>query len=119
MASLTARHENMQNTARELVDRCPHFGAVLQNRYFIDQDRRIQFWRVNGKICLYMQGRIARLPAEIPEPEPGMQLRRYYELSELENLEEAVKFLQAWLVEGREVDDLPFPGRYRKRYGIA
>jgi hypothetical protein len=62
-----------------------------------------------------MQGAISVLPSSLRES-AGAFRGGWSEAGAFEDMEQAFELVKAWLLDGREVDDLP--GRSVRRYGI-
>jgi hypothetical protein len=62
-----------------------------------------------------MQGSISVLPRNLKESASAFR-GAWSEAGTFENMEEAFELVKAWLLDWKEVDDLP--GRSVRRYGI-
>jgi hypothetical protein len=115
--------ENQRATAQELIAFGRKHGLDLEplhNESFFDGDRRwVFFWRKRaelpctgradepeGTLHYNMQGDIAVLPAFLKGSERAFQ-GGWSEAGTFDNLEQAFELLKAWLIDRKEVDDLP------------
>lgn len=123
---------NERATAQELLSVAQQKGIDLQSIYkdFVFQKgpRWIFVWRkldpvpasgradeTEGTLRYNMQGSIAVLPKALKRSASAFQ-GAWRETGAFESLEQAVDFLKAWLLDGKEVDDLP--SRCVRSYGI-
>ena len=124
--------ENERRTAQELVSHAQLQGidlVPLCNDSIFDKDNRwIFLWRKldglpctgpanekDGTLHYNMQGTIAVLPRELKDSASAFQ-GMWSESGTVENIEEALELLKAWLLNRKEVDDLPC--RFVKRHGF-
>ena len=63
-----------------------------------------------------LQGKIETVP-QVYQASAGAFRGMWDEAGTVADLEEAFEFLKAWLIDGKEVDDLP--KRYARREGIG
>jgi hypothetical protein len=89
-----------------------------QHAAFIHAGRYVAFWRKtkDGVIYYSAQGPIEVLPEEFKMSASAFR-GMWHEAGFLGDLERAFAFLRAWILDGKEVDELPERGR--TRYGIG
>lgn len=80
--------------------------------------RMIFVWRVDSGIAYNMQGRILALPQVFTGSASAFN-GMWSESGVLPDLDRTLEFVVAWLVDAREVDELPIPQHHRKRWGIG
>jgi hypothetical protein len=118
-------------TAQELVAYAQRQGVDLEslrNDFTLQRDRRwIDVWRKDslpgtgpaheplGTLHYNMQGAISVLPSSLRGSASAFQ-GAWSEAGTFENMEEAFELVKAWLLDWKEVDDLP--SRSVRRYGI-
>jgi uncharacterized protein YodC (DUF2158 family) len=108
-------------TALELLAMARERGIDLDslcNHYaFSGEKRYVSFWRKtkNGAVYYNLQGSIAVLPAVLKGSESAFR-GAWSEAGCLEDIDQAFALLKAWLLELREVDELPM--RYITRCQI-
>jgi hypothetical protein len=118
-------------TAQELVALARQQGTDLEplcKDFTFQKDRRwIGVWRKDsfagtgpadeplGTLHYNMQGTISVLPSSLKGSAGAFQ-RAWTEAGTFECLEQALALVKAWLIEMKEVDDLP--QRRVRRYGI-
>jgi hypothetical protein len=106
--------------ARELISLAQQQGVDLASLYnsgtFLHDGRIIWFWRKNDVIHYSLQGRISVLPQRYKASASAFR-GMWDEAGTLTDLETAFEFLKAWLIDSKEVDDLP--QRYVRREGIG
>lgn len=123
--------ENLQATAQELVSFAQEQGVDLEpfcRAGHFQKDRRwIFLWRKDelpssgrpdeeeGTLHYNMQGPIDVLPSVLKNSADAFQ-GAWTEAGTFGNLEQALLFVKAWVLERKEVDDLP--DRCVRRYGI-
>ena len=124
--------DNSRAVALELVSIAQKQGIDLEpfrkDDIFIKGDRRwIWFWRKDsmpgtgpaheplGTLHYNMQGTISVVPYKLKESASAFR-GAWSEAGTFENLEQAFELLIAWLIDWKEVDDLP--DRSVRRYGI-
>jgi hypothetical protein len=123
--------DSFRATAKELVSLAREQGIDLEpyrKDFTFQKDRRwIDVWRKNslpgtgpaheplGTLHYNMQGGISVLPSLLRGSESAFQ-GAWSEAGRFENLEQALDLLRAWLIDRKEVDDLPM--RSMNRYGI-
>lgn len=125
--------DNERATAQELVSHAQQHGVdpeTLRNDSVFQKDQRwIVFWRKQdglpcsgpakereGTLHYNLQGAIDRLPTTLQESASAFQ-GAWTEAGTLENLEEALALATAWLLDGKQVDDLPPRGVRRSGIG--
>jgi len=123
--------ENFRAVARELVSGAQRQGIDLEpfrNDFAFVTDRRfIVLWRkdeqpysgpVNEKIGTLqynMQGTIDVVPHVMKESASAFR-GSWFERGTFESIEQAAELVKAWLIDGKEVDNLP--ARRVRAYGI-
>jgi hypothetical protein len=123
--------DTFRTTAQELISFARQQGIDLEpfrNDFTFQKDRRwIDVWRKNslpgtggadeplGTLHYSMQGDIALLPSCLKGSADAFR-GAWSEAGTFENLEQAVALVKAWLLDGKEIDDLP--GRCVRRYQI-
>ena len=123
--------DNFPTTAQELISFARQQGIDLEPFYretaFEKGQRFIFFWRKDelpgtgpaneplGTLHYNMQGAISELPSKLKESASAFR-GAWTEAGTFESLEQAFALLKAWLLDQREVDDLP--SRCVRRYGI-
>jgi hypothetical protein len=114
-------NEAIASTARELVVLARQQGIDLaplcDHSTFVTEGRWIYLWRQDGEVRYNMQGRIGSLPKSLTGSESAFR-GMWAEAGRLPDIESALEFLRAWLLDRTEVDQLPVPKRYIKRAGI-
>ena len=115
-------NDNLRATAAEIVSdgtcRGLHVAALLKDSSFEREGRWIFFWRKDsqpwsgradepqGTLRYNMQGRIKVLPAKFSGSESAFR-GMWSEAGVLDSVDDAVDLLKAWLLDTKEVDDLP------------
>jgi hypothetical protein len=123
--------ENSRAVAHEVVSFAQEQGVDLEpirnDDVFIKDRRWIWFWRKDslpgtgpadeplGTLHYNMQGTISLLPSRLKGSAGAFQ-GAWSEAGTFENLEQAFALVKAWLLDWKEVDDLP--SRSVRRYGI-
>jgi hypothetical protein len=123
--------ESFRATAQELVAHAQKqgidLGQFLQEFTFLKGRRWIDVWRKDslpgtgpahqplGTLNYNMQGAISVLPSILKGSASAFK-GMWSEAGTFENLEQAFELVKAWLVDWKEVDDLP--SRSARRYGI-
>jgi hypothetical protein len=79
---------------------------LKESLLFLTSDRFIYFWRVEEKIRYSCQGRSIVSPGGVSGSDTAAG-SGYSETGILDNLEDALKLLKAWLLDGKEVGALP------------
>jgi hypothetical protein len=79
---------------------CDEYGV------FESGQRWIEFWVKDESLRYHLSGRISTPPAQIAESFPSFQ-GIWDEAGTIPDLEQAFQLLRAWLLEGKEVDELP------------
>src|SRR4051812_28193967 len=112
--------ESQEATAQELVDLAKQRGADLSSTFqdfaFFNEGRFILLWRKQGKVHYNMQGAIDALPARYKASARAFR-GMWHEAGTLADLEQAFELLKAWLIDRKEVDELP--QRSMRREGIG
>jgi hypothetical protein len=125
--------ENQRATAQELIVFAHERGLdlnPLHDQSFFDRDRRwVYFWRKRdalpctgrpeekeGTLHYNMQGTISVLPDYL-KASADLFRGDWSEAGTFDNLEQAFELLKAWLIDRKEVDDLP--PRHVRRAGIG
>lgn len=112
--------ESQKATAQELVAFAKQRGIDLSSTCydfaFFNENRFIMLWRKEDKVHYNMQGSINVLPERF---KASARVFRgiWVEVGALVDLEQAFEFLKAWLLERKEVDELP--QRYVRREGVG
>lgn len=123
--------DNSRTTAQELISFARQQGIDLEPFHresaFEKGQRFIFFWRKDelpgtgpaneplGTLHYNMQGAISELPSKLKNSASAFR-GAWTEAGTFENLEQAFALLEAWLLDQKEVDDLP--SRCVRRYGI-
>jgi hypothetical protein len=123
--------ENSRAVAQELVSLAQEQGVDLEplrkDDMFIKDRRWIWCWRKDslpgtgpadeplGTLHYNMQGAISVLPSALKESGSAFQ-GAWSEAGTFANMEQALELVKAWLLDWKEVDDLP--SRSVRRYGI-
>ena len=123
--------DNFRVTAQELVSFAQQQGIALEplrNDFTFQKDRRwIDVWRKDslpgtgpanellGTLHYNMQGTISVLPSSLKGSACAFQ-GAWSEAGTFKNMEQAFELVKAWLLDWKEVDDLP--GRSVRRYGM-
>jgi hypothetical protein len=124
--------ENSRAVAQELISfarlRNVDLGSSCLDGHFHKEQRWIYLWRkdelpysgpqdeVEGTLHYNMQGAIAILP-ESQQGSASSFRGVWSEAGTFETIEQAFEFVKAWLLDEKEVDDLP--QRQVRRYGIG
>jgi hypothetical protein len=123
--------ENSRAVAQELVSFAKRQGCDLEplrsDDVFIKDQRWIWFWRKDsfpgtgaaheplGTLHYNMQGAVSVLPSRLKGSASAFR-GAWSEAGTFENLEQAFALVKGWLLDGKEVDDLP--SRSVRRYGL-
>lgn len=123
--------DSFRVTAEELVayaqQRGVDLGQFRKDFTFLKDRRWIDVWRKDsspgtgpareplGTLHYNMQGAISILPRNLKGSASAFR-GAWTEAGTLENLNQAFELVKAWLLDRREVDDLP--GRSVRRYGV-
>lgn len=123
--------ENHRATAQEIVSLARRQGIDLESLrqdFVFQKDRRyIDCWRKDespssgranepmGTLHYNMQGTIAVVPNKMKQS-ADIFCGNWHETGTFENMEQAVALVKAWLLDQKEVDDLP--SRSVRSYGI-
>lgn len=112
--------ESLETTAKDLLDFAKQRGEDLSptchNAAFFGEGRYIMVWRNAGKVHYNMQGKISTLPERYKASASAFH-GMWTEVGTLTDLEAAFEFLKAWLIDRKEIDDLP--QRQVRREGIG
>jgi len=102
--------ETEELTSQELIDvgneQGHDLGQFCYNSTFFKGDRWIYFWRKDDGIHYNLQGKVCRLPEQY-ENSAHLFTGWWNESGYVKEIHQAVKFLVAWLIDKKEVDDLP------------
>jgi hypothetical protein len=123
--------DNFRAAAQELISFARQRGIDLEplrkDYAFEKEERYIDFWRKDelpssgpaneelGTLHYNMQGAIAVLPNRLKES-AHLFHGIWSEAGTFENMEQALELAKAWLLDGKEIDDLP--KRCVRRSGI-
>jgi hypothetical protein len=124
--------ENSRAVAQELVSFAQRRGLeleTLRNDFVFERDRRwIEIWRKfdelpcsgrvdqkEGTLNYNMQGTISVLPSCLKDSASAFR-GAWSEAGSFEHIEQAFALVKAWLLDWKEIDDLP--NRSVRRYGI-
>jgi hypothetical protein len=110
-AAATALVFFAQRRVVDLARYCGHSQFLNEER-----GRYIVLWMRSAGVGYSMKGKVSHLPREFAESASSFY-GMWHEAGTLPDLERAFEFIQAWLIEGTEVDQLPVPERERRRYG--
>ena len=125
--------DNQRTTAQELISYAKTQGFDLEpilNDFLFEKNRRsVFFWRKldrlpcsgrsdekEGTLRYNMQGAIAVLPDAYKQYASAFQ-GAWTEAGALEGIDQAFELVKAWLLDGKEVDELP--QRLARRAGLA
>lgn len=116
----TVNHvQSMQATSQELISLARRqgidAGSMHNSGTFFQNARIIWFWRRGGVIDYSLQGKIDVLPQEYKTSASAFR-GTWDEAGSVENIVRALELLNAWLLDRKEVDDLP--SRSIRRCGI-
>jgi hypothetical protein len=120
---------NLRATAEEVIGfaRLRGVGFECVDGHFHKNRRWIYLWRKDmlpgtgpadeplGTLHYSLQGNISRLPNILQQSLSAFR-GEWSEAGTLESIEEAYELVKGWLLEGREVDELP--RRQARRWGI-
>jgi hypothetical protein len=111
--------ESQEATADVLVDlakqRGVELGSLRYDTAFFSEERYIWLWQKEGKVRYNMQGRIDVLPEKMKDSASAFH-GMWGETGTFDTIEQALEFVKAWLIDQKEVDDLP--QRSIRSYGI-
>jgi hypothetical protein len=111
--------ESQEATAQELTafarERGFDLSSMCYDWAFLNEGRFIALWRRDGSLGYNMQGAVSMLPDSLKGSAGAFQ-GAWSEAGTFENMEQAFGFLKAWLLDRKEVDDLP--SRSIRRCGI-
>jgi hypothetical protein len=112
--------ESQLATARELVAFAKLRGIDLSSTChdwaFLSGGRFISLWRKGGQVHYNLQGPVETLPERYQASANAFH-GMWHEAGTVADLEQALGFLKAWLIDRKEVDNLP--ERYVRREGIG
>ena len=112
--------ESQVTTARELIAFARQRGVDLSSTChdwaFLNEGRFISVWRKAGKVHYNLQGPIATLPERYRASANAFH-GMWHEAGTMTDFEAALQFLKAWLIDRKEVDELP--QRCVRREGIG
>lgn len=112
--------ESLAAIANDLIDFARQRGEDISpkchNSAFFEEGRYMMLWQKDGKIHYNMQGKIRTLPERYKASATAFH-GMWTEVGTVQDVEAAYEFLKAWLIERREIDDLP--QRHVKREGIG
>jgi hypothetical protein len=112
--------ESQQATARDLItfgqERRIDLLSICYDWAFLNEGRFISLWRKEDRVHYSLQGKIGALPQRFKASACAFR-GMWDEAGTLGNMEEALDFLRAWLLDKKEVDDLP--PRCVRREGIG
>jgi hypothetical protein len=112
--------ESQQATARELISLAQQRGIDLSpigyDWAFLNEGRFLSLWRKEGKIHYNLQGKVDVLPEKMKDS-AALFRGLWVERGAFESIDQAFAFLKAWLLDCKEVDDLP--SRSVRSYGIG
>ena len=91
-------------------------SSTSQDWAFLKDGRFISLWRTGGEVHYNLQGPIKALP-ERYEASASAFRDIWHEAGTLVDLDQAFELLNAWLIDMKEVDDLP--ERSMRREGIG
>jgi hypothetical protein len=122
---------NSRAVAQELVSFAQEQGVdlepLLNDDMFVTDKRWIWFWRKDplpgtgpaneplGTLHYNMQGAISVLPSKLKDSASAFR-GAWTEAGTFESVEQGFALVKAWLLDRKEVDDLP--SRSARRYGI-
>lgn len=111
--------DNERATARELISFARQQGVDLEpllNETALQSGQRwIFLWRKGDHISYSMQGAVSVLPERLKESASAFR-GVWNEVGHFADIEQAFALVKAWLIDGREIDDLPI--RFVKSYQI-
>jgi hypothetical protein len=123
--------ENSRAVAQQLVSIAKQQGVDLEplrdGDTFLTDQRFVWIWRKDespsrgpedqetGTLNYNMQGVIAVLPSVLKDSASAFR-GSWFERGTFDNIEQAVNLVKAWLLDKKEVDDLP--ARRVRAYGI-
>jgi len=102
---------SLKETSKQIISIALEKGvnvSHLRNKYGVFElgKRWIEFWVKDDSLCYHLSGEISTSPAQIAESRPSFQ-GIWDETGTIPNLEQAFELLRAWLLEGKEIDELP------------
>lgn len=102
--------ESQEATAQELAafatQRGLNLSSIRHDFAFYNEGRFIMLWRKESRILYNLQGRINVLPESF-KASACVFRGLWGETGSVADLEQALELLKAWLMDGKEVDDLP------------
>ena len=112
--------ESQAATAQELVACAKQQGvdlsSICYDFAFFSEGRFLLLWRKEGKVHYNLQGKIDMLPEKMKASASAFH-GMWGETGTLESVEQAIEFLKAWLLDQKEIDELP--SRAVRSYGIG
>lgn len=112
--------ESQEATGQELVDFAKQRGVDLASTFyefaFFNEGRFILLWRKGNSVQYNMQGQVATLPGRYKASASAFR-GMWHEAGSLMDLQTAFELLKAWLIDKKEVDELP--PRSIRREGIG
>lgn len=111
--------ESHAATMQELIAFAKQQGVDLSSIgddwAFLNEGRFLLLWRKEGRIVYNMQGSVGIVPEKMRASASAFR-GMWHETGSLETIEQAFEFVKAWLLDRKEVDDLP--SRSVRSYGI-
>lgn len=111
--------ESQVATAQELVafakQRGVDLSSISYDWSFLNEGRFIILWRKEGNVLYNMQGPVKILPERL-KASATIFRGIWHETGSLETIEQALDFVKAWLLDRKEIDELP--ERSVRSYGI-
>jgi len=102
--------EDFRDIEGEILSVAQHLGvdlaAIRHTSGFFHDGRDISYWRRGGILHYCIQGDVAVLPDEFKESATEFS-GIYQESGTVDSFEQAIQLLEAWLIQCREVDQLP------------
>jgi hypothetical protein len=102
--------ESQEATAQEFIafakERGFDLSSMCHDWAFLNEGRFLSLWRKDGTLGYNMQGAVSVLPGNLRASARAFQ-GVWSEAGTFENMEQAFRFLKAWLLDRNEVDDLP------------
>ncbi|MBV9125020.1 MAG: hypothetical protein JO112_16825 [Planctomycetes bacterium] len=102
--------ESQEVTAQELVafgkERGVDLSSTCYDFAFFSEGRYMLLWRKEGKVHYTLQGRINKLPESFKASASAFH-GMWHEGGSLADIEQALDLLKDWLLDKKEVDDLP------------
>ena len=103
--------ELVKEASEQLVNHAATKGFNLdqfRDKYgvFDNQTRSIEFWLTDRVLCCRTSGAIRDLPTRLAGSESSFR-GVWHETGSVEDVEHAFQLVLSWLVDGKEVDELP------------